>query len=44
MNSPTPIPPELLELRVEGRQLAGPRLADNLDPGARLLVFLRHLG
>ena len=44
MNPPIPIPPAVLEFPVEGRQLAGPRLCDNLGPGARLLVFLRHLG
>lgn len=44
MNFPIPIPPAVLDLPVEGRNLAGPRLADNLGTGARLLVFLRHLG
>ena len=44
MTSPTPIPPEVLELPVTGRKLGGERFADALGTGATLLVFLRHLG
>ena len=35
---------ELLDRPVQGRNLAGSTLAENLEPRPTLLVFLRHFG
>jgi len=36
--------PELLQMPVTGRNLAGPTFGDQLAGGPRLVVFLRHFG
>ena len=43
MNHPR-ISPELLATAVDGRNLVGSTLRENLADGARLVVFLRHFG
>ena len=45
MNSiPRTLPIDLLVRTVQGRNLQGDTLAQNLEPGPTLLVFLRHFG
>lgn len=39
-----PLAAKVLERRVEGRNLSGATLAENLGPAPTLLVFLRHFG
>ena len=39
-----PIPAEMLEIRLSGRNLNGDTLREELAAGLRLLVFLRHFG
>jgi len=34
----------LLDLAVQGRNILGPALGDNLAAGPTLIAFLRHLG
>ncbi len=43
MNHPK-LSSELLATAVDGRNLVGPTLRDNLAEGPRLVVFLRHFG
>jgi hypothetical protein len=44
MKPPTPLPPGLCDLPVEGSNLEGPRLGDLLSERPRLFGFLRHFG